>query len=351
MDRSGSAPHAPVADARDGSPPLRLRLALALALGVLGATLCFVWTKANPIPDFAFFHYAARVWRAGGDPYLQGFPLAAAPGRLARTEPYYYPLPAAIAIAPFASLPVAVAAACFVGISTALLAYALLRDGDRHLPAFAGAGFLVAAGLGQWSPLVLAASLLPALRWLVVVKPNLGVALTAARPTRVAVLGGAAVLLASVALMPSWPAEWRANVALLPRHPPPVLVPGGALALLALTRWRRPEARLLVAMACVPQLLFFADQLPLWTVPRSRRESMALSATSLVAWALALRAAAHAAPGTDAAAPAFAAAPYVLAGVYLPALVMVMRRPNEGDVPAWVERAVGRLRLRRAVAR
>jgi hypothetical protein len=37
-----------------------------------------------------------------------------------------------------------------------------------------------------------------------------------------------------------------------------------------------------------------------------------------------------------------AAAPYVLWGTYLPCVVMVLRRPNTGDTPAWIERSVAR---------
>ena len=36
------------------------------------------------------------------------------------------------------------------------------------------------------------------------------------------------------------------------------------------------------------------------------------------------------------------AAPYVLAGCYLPALWIVLRQRNEGTIPLWVERRVAR---------
>jgi hypothetical protein len=85
---------------------------------------------------------------------------------------------------------------------------------------------------------------------------------------------------------------------------------------------------LLVAMACVPQLMYFADQLPLWLIPRTRRESIALSATSVVAWAAALINATN--RGQPA---AFSSEVFVLLGVYLPVLLMVLRRPNEVDPP------------------
>jgi hypothetical protein len=91
-------------------------------------------------------------------------------------------------------------------------------------------------------------------------------------------------------------------------------------------------------MACVPQLLYFSDQLPLWLIPATRRESMFLSASSLVAWAAALVFTTQA--GLQ---PALNSPFYVLAGVYLPVLIMVLRRPNIGTLPVSVERATVRL--------
>jgi hypothetical protein len=38
------------------------------------------------------------------------------------------------------------------------------------------------------------------------------------------------------------------------------------------------------------------------------------------------------------------AAPWVVGLVYLPALVIVLIRPNEGDVPLWLDRGVARVR-------
>jgi hypothetical protein len=248
-------------------------------------------------------------------------------------EPLFYPFPSLLALAPFALLPLRFGAAAFVVLSTALLAYGLARKSAEQFPLFLGAGFLVAVGLGQWSPLVTATFLLPAVSWLAVLKPNLGLATTAAKPSWIGIGGGALLLTATLALQPNWPAEWIRNLGAMPGHPAPIFAPGGVFLLLALLRWRRPEARLVVAMACVPQLLYFADQLPLWLVPRTRREAVALSGISLLAWAAAL--VVEMSAGRQ---PAFNSTPFVLAGVYLPVLVMVLRRPNEGPVPGWIER-------------
>ena len=79
-----------------------------------------------------------------------------------------------------------------------------------------GAAFIVAAGLGQWTPLVTATLLLPALGFLAVVKPNVGLASVAADPSRIRILGGGALLLLSLAFQPNWPAEWLRNLHSMP---------------------------------------------------------------------------------------------------------------------------------------
>ena len=90
-------------------------------------------------------------------------------------------------------------------------------------------------------------------------------------------------------------------------------------------------------MACVPQLMYFADQLPLCLVAKTRRESMALSVISVAAWVIALQALNR--PGGQ---PPFESNSLVLLGVYAPALVMVLRRDNAGPLPQFIERRIAR---------
>jgi hypothetical protein len=308
-------------------------IAVAVGAAVAGAVWAgFPYTHGA---DFAQFHFHVRNWLAGRDPYAGGFPIM----RRSRVvpEPFFYPFPSLFLLAPFALVPLRVAAALFVGASSALLAWGILVTSPARLPMFFGAGFILAAGLGQWTPLVTATLLLPAFGFLAVVKPNVGLASVAADPSRIRVLGGGALLLVSLAFQPNWPGEWLRNLHAMPPHPIPILLPGGFLTLLALVRWRRPEARLLVAMACVPQLMYFADQLPLWLVAKTRRESMVLSVASVVAWVIALQALNR--PGGQ---PAFESNSLVLVGVYAPALVMVLRRDNSGRLPAFIERRIAR---------
>jgi len=317
---------------------MRARIAGAITVGTTAAAISLFLLPLTHGADFAQFHFHARKWLHGGDAYTGGFPVMRATRVV--PEPFFYPFPTLLVIAPFAVLPLGFAAATFVGLSATLLAYAVISRCPERLPLFLGPGFFVALVLGQWSPIITATVLLPVLGWLCVLKPNLGLAVTASNPTRMAVIGGGALLVASLALQPNWPAEWLRNLHSMPPHPMPIQLPGGFLILLALLRWRRPEARLVAAMACVPQLMYFADQLPLWLVAKTRRETIVLSGLSAAAWIGSMIV--NIQGGRQ---PAFSSAPYVLGGVYVPALIMVLRRPNVGSLPELLERTLAKARV------
>lgn len=313
---------------------------VALAIGVASAVFTAVaFARPDASPDFEFWWRGAQMLLTGNNPYL------VAPNTLAwpLPDPLFYPLPALMLTAPLSWLSLSVAGAVFMGISGGLLAWLVTREGLWRLWIFGTASYFMACKVGQWSPIIMAVAFLPAAGFLAAMKPNLGLALLTYRPTWRAILGCVVVGLLSFAVLPSWLLDWHANTASLVGHGPPVLTPVGAIVLLALLRWRRPEARLLLAMACVPQLLFFADQLPLFLIPRTRREMMLLTFCSAFAfffWYIRF---------ADNPAYVLAAAPYVMWSSYLPCLAMVLRRPNEGDTPEWIERAlvhVGRLAWR-----
>lgn len=324
----------------DAAPSRRARLAVALAIGVVSAAFCYAnlvtgqdAPGAQPFAeDFTIQHYAARILLGGGDPY----PLIG-PAPYAFNYPYLYPLPAGVFAVLFAWLPMLPAAAAFAGLGAALLAWAVTRDGWDRLPLFLSVPFLLALTQVQWAPWLAAAALVPTLGVVFAAKPTVGLAAFLYRPTWRAALAAAALGVVALALVPRWPLEWLALVRHGTPHAVPLLSPwGGPLVALALLRWRRPEARLLAALACVPQFPWFYDQLLLWLVPRTRRESLALSVLSAVAFALWLL---RLAPGTPATTAVQDAWPYVLTLLYLPCLVMVLRRPNEGAVPvapAWL---------------
>ena len=300
-------------------PAIRQRLAVSLLIGIASAVVAFFLHRRHGFwPDFVFPWAAARHLLAGRDPYV------ALPGGL--TEPFetplLYPLPTVLATVPFARLSLAAAGATMMGISAALLAFVLTRDGWHRLWMLASAPFIMAINLGQWSPLVAVAALEPTLAALVTLKPNIGLAAFVYRPSWRMVFGSAIVLALSLIALPRWPIEWLHAIRSLPGHPAPILVGHGLglILLLSLLRWRSPEGRLLLVSACVPQLLLFSDQLILLLVARTKNELVALTACSqigFVAWFLMLK---------DGDLYVLKAAPYVLVFVFIPALGVLLRQ-------------------------
>lgn len=308
-------------------PALRPRVLIAIAAGLWGAGLALAFmSRRGFYPDFLAFWFAARAFVHGLDPYI----VTPSEAPYFVNDKFFYPFPSVLAIVPFAGFPLAVAGALFFGVSSALLAFAVTRDDYARLPLFLGFPYVMAASLGQWAPLIMAAVLLPGLGFLAVCKPNIGVALAAARPTKAAIYGGAAVLVASLIFDPSWPGKWLANLRTMEGHPPPLFTLAGVGLLLAAIRWRREDARLVLAMAAVPQLPMFADQLPLMLVARTRVEAMVLALLSHVGGLLWIK------THTPGAHPSANAALFVLAFVYYPALVLVLRRPNDGSLRSWL---------------
>jgi hypothetical protein len=225
----------------------------------------------------------------------------------------------------------------FVVAGTGLLAWRLSRNALWPLLIFASPAFAMAARLGQWSPYLTFAAITPGAGFLLACKPTLGLGCFAYRPTWRAVTSAVVIVVISLLTMPSWPKEWLDNVGQVRAHPAPIATAAGPFLALALLRWRQREARMLLVMACVPQLLMFADQLPLFLVARDRREALLYTLAGLVVAMIWI-------PRHYLQAGIVAlTAPYVLVGCYLPALWIVMRRPNEGPVPHWMEDLARRL--------
>jgi hypothetical protein len=314
-------------------------LGIGLLCGLLAALQAWQVRSLGQQSDFDYWWRAAQRWTGGANPY-GGVPLT--PG-WPLPDRFFYPMPAVLAAWPVHALSLPAAAGVTLALSTAVLVWALSAAGWWRLWLLGSPGFILAIEVGQWSPLLTAAVLLPALGWACAIKPSIGLAHLCYRLDWRAAGLAAAFLLVSVAILPLWPNAWLSNLASLQGHPPPIATPIGACAALALFRWRQSEARLLFGLACVPQLLFFSDQLALGLVARSFRQLLALLACQWIAAAIWW--ASRPAETTYVA----AAAPFVLAGVYVPALLVVLRRPNTGDLPAWIERlfSLTGMRIRR----
>jgi hypothetical protein len=325
-----------------------IRAAAACAIGLLfGLVTHALLSAAVPsmqANDFTYPWLAARAILEGKDPY-QAVRATATPWG----GEFFYPLPAAVVALPFAAIPARLAGSIFVAVGAGGFSFfASRRSMTRLLLLFSAPAFHVCRGV-QWSPLLAAGALFPPMLGLVVVKPNLALPLLAFQTRRraivLAALVGILLLAASFAIAPGWLFEWLSGLRTDPnvsQYTPPILHPLGAVMLVALLRWRRPEARLLFAMACVPQNGFFYDQFPLLLVPQTTIEIVLMTVASHVAY----YAANHSliAGGNV---PSWSATfyPYMIAGLYLPALIIVLSKPNAGAVPRALEERIKSLPL------
>ena len=249
MATSAEVEGQPAEEGSSREPSHRSRMVAALSIGLASAVFTgIVFTVTRIPPDFEFWWRGAQLLLSGSNPYhaTPGGPMWPLP------DPLFYPLPTILVSLPIAPLPLRVAGGLFMGISGGLLAWFITRDGLWRLVIFVSAPYLMALRFGQWSPLLSVVALVPAAGWLAAMKPNLGLAVLCYRPSWRAAIGCALVGLLSLIVLPSWPIDWHSNLNALVGHPPPILTPIGPLLLLALLKWRRPETRLLLAMACVP---------------------------------------------------------------------------------------------------
>lgn len=341
---SGGARPAPVSWRVASSPAVappsrRARLLAALAVGSLAGAF-LLWCSRGPawvITDLDQVWYGTRALWQGGDPYAAVGPAGTS---FKWDFPLYYPATALVAFGPFALLPLLYARAAFVAVSAALLAYGVTRQTWRGLLLFASGSYLACAALAQWAPLLTAGLLLPWAAALLSAKPNLGLAAIGGahdRRTLLAAAAGSVVLIAvSLALAPSWPASWIAGMRGATHFTAAIARPGGFLVALALLRWRQWQARLLIAMAVLPLNPSASDLLPLLLVAGTVAESVVLSIGTLLIYV----AVARCYPALTFLGCMTRAGALDVWLVYLPCVVMVLRRPNEGAVPAWLERTV-----------
>lgn len=307
-------------------PTRRSRILAAIAIGVAYA----IWTvvllalkrrygQDSWAADFTHPWIAARALFDHQSPYQAVYDAYPPYGRF-----FLYPLPAALLTAPVAWLPLHAAAGVAVGVVTALLAYSVTRTALWPLLMFISAPALrIADSVQIWAPLFTAGAITTPLLGLVVAKPHAGFPVVAyqtrLRPVVVAATLGLALAALSFVVYPRWLAEWWNVLRTAPQtnsFRPPILNPLGVLVALAALRWRRPDARLLLASALLPQSPYFYDQVPLLLIPGSRREMLTFAAVSQIAAAFA---------PTDVAGRRW----YMIIGLYLPVLAMVLVRKNE----------------------
>ena len=320
-----------------GAVPVRIRLIVAMLLGLVAGHAVLLQSPRFETPrDLVQFWYAARIIMQGGDPYSLIGPGAA----YTFSYPLVYPLPSAVAVIPLAWLTATWACAVFAGVGIACLAWALMEQGYSSLLAFGSVCVWHAVFVVQWSPLLAASVVIAPLGFLLVVKPTVGLAYFAARPSWWAVAGAITLTALAFALDPGWVGQWQAAVGRAVSNAKhgfpyraPALMPGGILVLLALSRWRRSEARLLVALACVPHTTLPYELLPLFLIPRGWLQSVALVALSHLMWWIVV----HDFPHPDFYYTVIEYTKTSVGCLFLPCTLMVLRRPNVGPVPRWIE--------------
>lgn len=303
-----------------------LRLAIALALGLTFAGYSDYFRNRDGMPpsDFQQPRQAGELLVRGEDPYA-----LIGPDRPVHHQFYLiYPATAAAAAIPFTLMPPRAADALFVGLGVALLAWALTRRriANPQLFVFASFAMITTAQTVQWSPYLTAATMMPWLGVLYACKPSVGLAYLAAFPNRVAIIGAAALGVLTLALWPWWVAEWLTTLRTVTHMSAPVMRPGGFLLLLALLRWRRPEARLLAGLACIPQTPVLYEVVPLFLLVTTMKEGLLLGiltcASGMIVHSL----------GSDIAGYnewMTLSGRWMVWLVYLPSLAIVLRRPNE----------------------
>jgi hypothetical protein len=296
---------------------------LAAVLGGWGAFIAYFAMASHPqhlAKDFSYPWRAARALLAGQNPYE----VMRAVGEYPFNAGLFYPLPAALVAAPFSQLRPEIAGALFVGLSSALLGWAILRDCPYRLPIFISAPFVQAAILGQWSPLLTAAALMPTLQFLAAAKPTVGLAAWIYKPSIRGIVGGLILVAIAFLVLPGWLGDWREVVGSTSKYRGPATTLLGCFLLLGLLRWRRREGRLFVVMSLIPQLPVFYDSLILWLIPSTLWRSLALSAASWVgylAWY----------PSRASPLQNEIAFPWLVFTIYAPALVLLLLLPAKEE--------------------
>jgi len=315
-------------DPAPSAPPTTTwRIAAALAAGVIGGVfVLLVYTRQQPgtISDWDPTWVGTQALLRGDGPY-EAIQVPPWPNWL------LYPLPALLVTTPFTFIALPLARGVFVALGTAAFTFVITRRARWPLYFLISGAMLWSWMVVQWAPLLMAAALTPALSWLLAVKPTLGFALWTGWPNRKAVIGGLLFLGLSVLIRPTWIQEWLASVGRTP-HSPNLLRPFGFLMLLGLLRWRRPEGRLLAALALVPQTTALYETLALALVCHNRPQAAAFATLTMAAHLLFLL-------GPQGPWPVGAEYQWwvLLALVYLPAIALVLRRPNESASPwSWL---------------
>ena len=132
----------------------------------------------------------------------------------------------------------------------------------------------------QFSVLVAAVMLLPALLPLVLIKPQIGIPVVLTNLTWKRVIACAAFVTLTFLVYPGWLLAWYGRSSHYDGAIPLLTLPFGPLLLLLLLKWKDRDALFLFLMACVPQRTLM-DVVPLFLLPKTTRS---LAVVCLLSW-------------------------------------------------------------------
>jgi hypothetical protein len=319
----------------DVRPPWyqRPEFAGALLVGLLAMLVSLARTLHEPSwpTDLDQWYYAAQAMLRGGNPYE-----AVGPDKQFKWDwSLHYPISTVVLTMPLTALSVQAARVVFSTAGGAVLGYALGKDQFRRVGVVLSAAFLIAVSRNQWSLFITAAYFTPLAVLFLAAKPNMAVPFVlGVRSWRaLAWLVGLGTLAAVVTLIarPSGLSEWLRILDRMQYIVSPAMRPFGWLYALALLKWRRPDARIFLGLVLVPQTPSLYDLLPLFLITRTVRE---VSLLTLLTHALFFGIVVLG-PFSDFNRYAYELGNLSTFVIYLPVLVMLLRRPNvyHDDVP------------------
>ena len=310
------------------------RLLVAATVAAVGSafTAAEYFRNAAHHSDFGIIWFGARSMFRGVNPW----PLVGPGLAFDWSWPLLYPGTALVLASPLTLIPESASATLFVFISVFLLIWGATRDSWNRLPAVISLPFVVASSAGQWSALLASTWFLPFAAVACAAKPMIGLSLLAgARDKKTlyyAAAGGIVLALIAFAFVPTWPQSWLGTLRSTSHMRAPITCTGGIAIALVLMCWRRPEAKFLFVLACMPQSPAIYDLLLiLFIVPETYGESAALSLTCSIGLLLSNL-------GPDFPPVSFVSMRGMLnvAVCYLPATIVILRRPNEGPAFSWM---------------
>lgn len=298
----------------------------ALGVGLLALLVSLARTLHEPSwpTDLDQWYYAAQALLRGGNPYDAVGPDKA----FAWDWSLHYPISTVLLTAPLTVLSVQAARVVFSAAGGAMLGYALGKDQFRRLGLVLSAAFLIAVSRNQWSLFITAAYFTPLAVVFLAAKPNMAVPFVAGvtgwRAVRWLVAIGTLAALVTIAVRPSGVQEWLGILKRMQYIVSPAMRPFGWLYALALLKWRRADARIFLGLVLVPQTPSLYDLLPLFIITRSVREvSMLTLLTHALFFGIVVLG-----PFTDFNRYAYELGNLSTFVIYLPVLVMLLRRPN-----------------------